>query len=779
MKRVTTVALVFTLCSAPAAAGVLLPDASPQAPLKIRKESIAITVSNQVMQTRVDQVFENQSAAEVDATFVQRLPVGAAVSGFATWVAGRRVESRVQEKAKAAETYARARRSGGAPALLAQLSKGAFSMKVARIGAGQTRRIEVRYEGILDYRAGTISLTVPLRPPDTVEIPREELRLVLEITDAKEITAVRPTFLPLRAERLSPSHWRLTYEARAAKTVRDLQLQYDVRSRDLGLTFLTHHPAGDDGYFMLLAAPQELTQDRDIVKKDVVFVFDTSGSMAGEKIRQAQGALKKCLSFMNRGDRFGIVAFSDATSPYRSTLQPLGTVQVREAEAFIDRLETTGGTNIHLALREGIKLLGEGADRPRVIVFLTDGLATAGITDSQVILEAIKSVNGRSQARIFTFGVGADVNRPFLERLGQENRGAGDFIERGAALEQTVAEFYAKIARPVLSDLVIDFGSVPIAMTYPNVLPDLYKGSQLLLLGRYRGSGKMKAHLSGALNGAHQRYPFPTDFPARSGENSFLARLWAQKRIDYLLAQMRMHGAATELRAEIVRLALQYHLATPYTSLVAAPETRIASLSPARVKPGDPEIRIRAPREARAVTLVFPFGLTKSARYEPDLDLWTVRFLIPRGTPDGAHTVTIFVVGADGTQETHQVSYTVDTLAPAVKLSIAGLLTPGGEVTLSARQIVTERELRQAPGSPAKLRRLRRLYAQLMTDARSVQVRLPSGEVLKLQRREAGLWSATWRVPVDLAPGSYALQVTAIDVAGNRSTAPVTMTVSR
>ena len=785
MRRIIAVLVVLLLVlllGVPAWAGVLLPSTSPGAPLKIRKEQITIRISNQVMQTVVDQVFENQTGAEVDATYVQRLPEGAAVSGFATWVGGKKIESRVEEKAAAAATYEKDRRAGGAPALLARSDKERFSMRVARIPAGQTRRIEVRYEGILDYRSGTISLGVPLKP-DGMAVPRDELTVAVEIVDSKEISGVRSTTLPVQTERVSSNRWRVRYQTRAVAPARDLELRYDVRSRDLGLTFLTHRTAGDDGYFMLIAAPQELTQDRDIVKKDVVFVYDTSGSMMGEKIRQTRGALKKCLAHMNTGDRFGIVAFSDAISPFRSTLQPLTPTVARDAEAFVERLDPTGGTNIHLALTEGMKLLADsdGSERPKVIIFLTDGQPTAGVTDSEAILSAVESQNAKRRARIFTFGVGADVNRTLLERLGREQRGAVDFIQTGVDLEQTVAAFYAKIARPVLADLAIAFGTVTTAMTYPNVLPDLYKGSQLLLVGRYRGQGTMKARLTGALNGASKRYGFEAVFPAESQDHGFLPRLWAQRRVDYLLAQQRMHGEASELRAEVVRLGTRYHIATPYTSLVAsAPEARVASLSPARVKPGDPEIRIRAPQDARAVTVVFPFGVTKAARFEPDLELWTVRFLIPRGTPDGSYPVTVLVALADGTQQTHSVSYTVDTAAPTFKLALSGALVPGAVLTLTAHQIITVRELRQAPGyEPRRASRIRRLYAQMMADVRAVTVRLPGGELMKLQRRADDTWQGQWTVPDGLVPGGHALEVLATDLAGNRSSSRQPITVSR
>lgn len=777
--RAVLIALITSMGAASAArAGVLVPNKAPDKPLKLRKEQIRVRVSNQVLQATVNQVFENQTGAPVEATYLFKPPAGAAVSGFAHWVKGRKVESRVQEKREARKTYERARKAGAHAALLSQLRKGAFSMRVASIGAGKTRRVELRYEGILNYRAGTVHLHLPLEAPGKLAaLDRGQLELTVDIRDSKEITAVRSASLPVKTRRIGSKHWRVTYALSDAAPRQDLRLQYDVRSRDIGLTFLTHRTSGQDGYFMLLAAPQELTSDRDIVKKDVVFVFDVSGSMAGDKIAQARGALKACLGFMNRGDRFGIVAFSDATNPFRAALQPLEPAAVRRAEAFIDKLEPAGGTNIHLALTEGLKMLRDRS-RPGVVVFLTDGRATTGVTGSEAILSAVKARNRSS--RLFTFGVGADVNRSFLERLGKTNRGTVDFIKGGQNLERAVAAFYAKIARPVLSDLQLGFGGVTVAMTYPSVLPDLYKGSQLLLVGRYRGQAEARASLSGLLNGARKRFPFTASFPAETGDNAFLPRLWAKRRIDYLMSQMRMYGDSSESRAEVIRLAKRYHIATPYTSLVATgPRPRLASLSPARIKPGDPEIKIRAPRGARAVTVVFPFGVTKTARFEPDTDLWTVRFLIPRDTPDGSYVVRIVATLEDGSQRRFRVHYTVDTAAPKLKLALSGPVVPGATVTLTATQIITERDLEQAPGyRPSRARRLRRLYARMMADTRSVTARLPSGKLLRLEQLRPGVWRGAWQVPASLG-GRAALELVAHDVAGNRAVTTHRLDVAR
>lgn len=776
--KIAAVTLCF-LCAfgTPAFAGVLLPRNAPLKPLKVHREETNIEVANQVMQATLDQVFANQGSTDLEATYLFKAPRGMAVSGFATWVAGKKIESRVQEKQEAKQTYETAKRNGAAAALLSFDKKGYFAMKVARIAAGKMRRTQLRYEGILDYRSGRIDVQIPLRVADLPSVEKGSFAINIDIKDTKEITEVHSDTLPVKALKISPHHWRISYVSSNQKEQDDLRLYYKVRSRDIGLTFLTHRKSKEDGYFLVLAAPQELTTQHDIVKKDVVFIFDVSGSMQGEKVQQARAALKQCLSNMNPNDRFGIVAFSDAINPLHHQLQPVNALNVAKAETFVNGLEANGGTNIHDALLSGLKLFSQ-SDRPQVIVFLTDGQATVGVQNVGQILDAVK-VRNTKRTRIFTFGVGNDVNRPFLERLGKGHRGSVDFIAGGTVLKQAVGAFYAKISRPVLSDLALAFGNVTTVMNYPNVLPDLYKGSQLLLVGRYRGSGNQNAALNGMLNKTKKSYAFTALFPEESDKNAFLPRLWARRRISYLLSQMRMYGEAQEARAEVIRLAKRYHIATRYTSMVSTAPQQIASLSPARVKPGDPEIRIRAPRDAKEVTAVFPFGVTKSARYEPDLDLWTVRFLIPRDTADGSYWVRLLVTTNSGQLKSYRVAYTVDTAAPTVELTLDGPVIPGALITLSAKQLITEAELRQSPVYKRNPERTRRLFAQMMADTREVQIRLPSGKLISLNQEKPGLWTGQWHVPVDIELGSQSLQVIATDVAGNCSTSTETIAVTR
>ncbi len=765
-RALACVALVSAVVPTAALAGVLVPKEPGQRPLEVRKQSLRVEVKDQVLRATLDEVFENLGEQPVEAIYTLPLPEGGAVSGFATWVDGKRVESRIQEKKQAEKTYEDAKAQQQAPALLEKAEPGLFRTRVDGISPHGTKRVEASFAQILPYDSGVVTLRLPIAVNGAGgEQPVGDFKLSIDVKDQKKISSLDvSSHAAAKVERVGPGAFRVTLEGKGVLPGRELVLSYKTESSRLGLSFVPYKPDGEaEGYFLLLASPQELTTAADIVQKDVVFVFDTSGSMDGEKIAQAREALRRCLSFLNREDRFGIVAFSDAMNPFRAALLPASEENIKEGISFANGLRAGGGTNISGALLSGLKML-EGGERPRVLVFMTDGLPSAGVTSVQDISTLVKQKN-QGVARIFPFGVGQDVNRTFLEQLGRENRGAHDFVDAGQSIEAVVGSFYSKISKPVLSDLAFDFGAVTPVMQYPDVLPDLYKGSQLVVVGRYRGSGAVKAKLTGMLNGKKHEIPFEATFPKEESQNTFVARLWAQRRIDFLLAQSRLTGEREEARAEVIALSEQFQILTPYTSLVAVKPTAVASISPQRVKPGDPIIHVRAPQDARAVTVRLPFGETKRARWDDEVGAWAVRFLVPPGTADGSYPISVEVEQADGRKETLALRVSIDTHAPALAVSLPKT-RPGALLTLSAQAVVAPGEVFRA----VAFREDRYEAVKALFDVRRVTARLWDGREVALKLAPGGLgFKGQAELNSSLAPGLYPVVITAQDFAGNTS----------
>jgi Ca-activated chloride channel family protein len=290
--------------------------------------------------------------------------------------------------------------------------------------------------------------------------------------------------------------------------------------------------------------------------------------MDGEKLAQAKAAADYVLDNLGAGDRFNIVAFSSATRIFSA--EPVSVRKKSEGQTFVRKLTAQGSTDINRALLEAIA--GADSGRPTVLIFLTDGLPTAGETDPDRIIANVASGAPKS-VRLFAFGVGDDVDTMLLDELSSGQRGTSAYVRPGQQIDEEVSGFYARVSAPVLVDITIDLAGVQVEDLVPYPLPDLFAGSQLVVAGRYRQGGQATLRLSGMINGRALTYTYRgLDFEVRGG-NEFIPRLWAQRKIGQLLSQVRLHGATDELVDEIVALSTRFGIVTPYTSfLVEEPE---------------------------------------------------------------------------------------------------------------------------------------------------------------------------------------------------------------
>ncbi|MFC1476110.1 VWA domain-containing protein, partial [Candidatus Zixiibacteriota bacterium] len=322
-------------------------------------------------------------------------------------------------------------------------------------------------------------------------------------------------------------------------------------------------------YFMGMISPG-VPDDLEILPKDVVFCLDRSGSMEGEKIDQARAALKFCLNRLNAEDRFGLVIFNSDIEIFRPELSLADSKTRNEAVAFFQRAGATGGTFIDGALKTSLEMFVEGS-RPRYLVFLTDGLPTVGIRNVRQILDHAAKGN-RFAARVFTWGVGYDLNAGLLNDLAAQGRGHASYVEPGQDLEVELSHFFERINRPVLADCRLDISGVEITEMYPRELPDMFAGSEVIIVGRYTGGSPVTATLSGRQGDTYKQFVFATDFSPNEDKYQFLPKLWAGRRIGYLLEDMRRHGENREVIDEVVTLSKQYGIITPYTSFLVVPE---------------------------------------------------------------------------------------------------------------------------------------------------------------------------------------------------------------
>ncbi len=631
-------------------------------PLQIESQQVNISIDNQVATTSIHQTFINNTDQDIEAVYFIPLPETASVSEFAYWLGEERVIGEIKEKQEARATYEKLTGQKRDPALLEKVGRNLFQARIFPVKTDEPMRVELQYQQVLPYDSGAITYTYPLTMSGQ-QTTIGKLSISFEVRDQKPVVEIASPSHPLKFERPDEHTGRASYAAADISPHNDLTAIYNVRSSEFGVSFLAHRPEGEDGYFMLMVAPQEETTEQDIVKKDVVFVFDKSGSMSGEKIVQARRALEFCIRQLGQDDRFSVVTFCDVITVFSNKLVPADQRHIMPALKYVESIEANGMTDINAALLTALKMLAK-SDRQRTIIFLTDGLPTAGVTETKSIIDNVAAAN-TSNTRIFTFGVGDDVDDYLLLKIATGSRGAEEHVRTNESLYDKVAAFYAKISKPVLVNLKIDFGAIKTARVYPAILPDIFKGSQLIITGRYQNSGPQTIALSGEVNAQQRTFNYDADFPAQSDDSPFVARVWAKSRVDYLLDQIVLHGENEELKNEIIALSKQYMFVTPYTSMLAVPADTRAAMNQARYATGgDPWVKVTAPPDTVRVTAIFPWGETKPLLYDRREGRWTVRFIVPKDTVHGRYEVIIVITRQDGSQQHLTVGYEADLQPP-------------------------------------------------------------------------------------------------------------------
>ena len=580
----STLLLFLTTAHSALADGIIIPDPhsvpEPQ-PLEetwltIRYHRVEITIDEQVATTRVSQEFINEYDWDVEGTYVFPIPEGASVSQFTMWVDGEAVEGQILEADEARQIYEDIVRERRDPALLEYIGRDAVKARIFPIPAGDSRKIELEYTQVLPVENGLVRYRYALNTEKFSARPLEDCSIHVDLRSDDPMRAI---YSPTHQDRIfiaRDSDYRATigYEENDVLPDQDFELVYTVSQEEVDLNLLTHFPNDEtgEGFFLLMAAPA--VEVNRAIPRDVVLVLDTSGSMEGEKLAQAKEALSYVLEHLNQEDRFNVIGFSTGLKRYAPDLRPVS--EAGEASAWVENLQALGGTNINLALLDTLSLVedSESAKRPFVVIFLTDGLPTEGVTEIEQILANVKSET-TDQVRLFPFGVGNDVNTLLLDTLAEDNRGATGYVRPHERIDEEVSGLYAKIKTPVLTDLALDFGDVIIEDAYPANLPDLFAGEQLILTGRYRlteDNGKATTiTLTGQVDGEEQEFVYEGFFGI-SDDNNFIPRLWATRKLGYLLTQIRLHGENEEWVNAIIDLSVRYGIITPYTSFLIQEE---------------------------------------------------------------------------------------------------------------------------------------------------------------------------------------------------------------
>jgi Ca-activated chloride channel homolog len=559
-----------------------LPNALP-----VKSIQLDTKIVGQVATTRVEQIFRNDTPYTLEGTYFFPIPETASIVEYSIWENGKKLTGEVRSREEARRIYDEIVRRQKDPGLLEYAGKDLFQASIFPIPPNSDKKLEITYSQVLKAESGTVSYRYPLgtgrnvwsRPIPMAEnvrrgLPQQSFGTVsgqIEIVSKDGIKNIYSPSHKIDVKTNGGNKSSISFETN--NNDNDFQLFYGISNDDFGLTLLTYREPGKDGYFLLMLSPSDEISDRELVNKDIVFVLDTSGSMAEEgKMDKARSALLFGIRSLRPGDRFNVINFAGEEHLMERGLIAADAAGKKRGEEFVEKLRPTGGTNINDSLIASLKQFSQ-SERPKVLVFMTDGLPTVGETNVERIIDNLQKTK-KVDVRIFPFGFGYDVNTMLLDRLGSENSGISDYVQPKEDLEVKVSNFFSRVSSPVLSDLDLNLGGIDTDLFYPKKLTDLFRGMQLTLIGRYKNDGDLRnltAVLRGKTGSETRSFAFPgLHFPIRSEDNAFLPRLWASRRVGWMIEQIRLNGETKELRDEIIELGTRFGIVTPYTSFLAA-----------------------------------------------------------------------------------------------------------------------------------------------------------------------------------------------------------------
>lgn len=580
MRRVIRSQILLVLAGAGpvAAQGWIEPDGPRIVDVRLASpvvrvgSSVRATVDGRVARFEVEERFRNTGGAIAEGVYLYPLPGEAVFTDYSLFQGDTELKGEMMAAEQALAIYENIVRRRKDPALLTLAGHGLIRAQVFPIQPGETRTVTLRFTQLLAregdalrlrYAAGDrgdapVTLRVDLQNGDTYATPYSPTHQVE--------SALRDGIL------------RLT----VAPPVRgDVELMFPVRRGLVSGSVLAHAPRGEDGFVLLLLAPPAGSREA-AAGRDLTLVVDVSGSMSGQKMEQARAALRQALGALNPRDRFRVITFSNGVRSFRDGFAAATPETVAEARRFVDGLVATGGTNLAGAIETA---LGERGDNERrgVIVLLTDGLPSVGEMQPDRI--AATAAGRIGTTRVFTVGIGHDVNTYLLDRLAVEGRGSATYVPPGADVETAVGGILTKLSHPALVDLRIVDAPVRFAELAPGTLPDLFYGEELVVLARYQGQGDGPVVIEGTRNGRRERFSLAGRFPRQDDRNEFIPPLWAARRVGELTRQIRLEGRNPELISRIRDLGLRYGILTEYTSYLVLEPGALADRRPDAAPP--------------------------------------------------------------------------------------------------------------------------------------------------------------------------------------------------
>lgn len=530
--------------------------------LRLGSADVKVEINDQVAKTYITQTFFNDTDRNLAGTYLFPLPEDTTFSSFSLHIDGKPVEGKILEANEARQQYETIVRQMIDPGLLEYADYKTVRARIFPIPAHGSKKVELEYTQVLKAENGLITYNFPLKTEGESE-PADEIKINVKLASKQGLRTIWSPSHMISSKRDGNNKAVASFLGKDVIPDKDFLLYYSVSDKDMSANLLTHKDSGEDGYFLMTVTPP--VQAKEVVSKDIVFVADCSGSMKGARMDENKRALKYLVNALNPSDRFSIVQFNTDVDAYKTSLQQATPENKKAALSFIEDMDAAGGTNIGDALKIAGGMLGSNKERPSYMVLMTDGEPTVGETTVPGLL---KVVDPKKDIRLFDFGVGYDVNTKLLNKLAEDNHGTSQYVEPEESLEVALSSFYDKIKSPVLSNVKLSFDGIQVKDMYPRNVKDIFAGSQLLLMGKYKGSGNSTCHMNGTVNGVAKAYSFPMKFEEQDLGHSYLPRLWAMRRIAHLTEVAQNNGENKEVVDEIIALSKKYGIISNYTSFL-------------------------------------------------------------------------------------------------------------------------------------------------------------------------------------------------------------------
>jgi Ca-activated chloride channel family protein len=572
-----------------------------QCPLK--HTDVSAKISGYLANVTVTQEFQNPFKTPIEAVYTFPLSTTGTVNEMVMKVGDRVIHGIIKKREEARAIYESAKARGQTAALLDQERPNIFTQSVANIKPGHTIEITLHYVDVLPYEEGSFTFAFPTvvgpryNPgsptgkqgtgwsPDTTEVgdasritppvvpegtrAGHDISLKVTINAGIPIGAISSKLHEVTINRNSTDGAEISLKDKATIPNRDFVLSWQVASDKLQSGCLTHRD-GKYGYFLLMLIPPKKVTPQSAAPKEMIFIVDRSGSQMGLPIEKAKDTMKYILDNMNPRDTFQVISFSSQTEKLFAKPEMANPEMVQKAKAYISKLQGDGGTEMKDAVEEACRE-PEPEHRLRIITMMTDGY----IGNDFEILGLVKKLRGNS--RWFPFGTGNSVNRFLIDNIANEGGGEPDYVLLNDPAEAVAKKFYNRISSPVLTDVKVDFQGVEVKDVNPHTVSDVWAQRPLFITGRYEQPGTGSVTLRGYAQGKPYEQKLSITLPEKETDNAVLGTIWARAQIDRLMSSdllgAQQGAIKKELKDEVIRIALEHHIVTQYTSFVAVDET--------------------------------------------------------------------------------------------------------------------------------------------------------------------------------------------------------------